>query len=130
MPANPNGPRLRGVRNIVSLHLAARARRFLQRRRAAFINFPVNLNKTGEQKGMTTQDLQSLKAELHDLEGELHGIAVKIERIEQERAAGQTEAAHSDSELSTAREQLLTFESRRTELQRQIAELENTLEDY
>src|SRR4051794_37399591 len=69
----------------------------------AFIKSLVNLNGTGESKGMTTQDLQGLKAELHEIEGEMHGVEAKVERIERERAAGQ---AHDDAELSTAREQL------------------------
>src|SRR2546423_7471239 len=106
------------------------SRRFLQRRRRSLYKPSVNLSGTGESKGMTTQDLQSLKAELHDLEGEMHGVAVKVERIERERAAGQAESAHADAELSAAREELTTFESRRAELQRQIAELESRLENY
>jgi predicted nucleic acid-binding Zn-ribbon protein len=76
---------------------------------------------------MTTQDLQSLKAELHDVEGELHRVAARIERIEQERAAGQPGA---DAELYAAREDRRRFESRRAELQAQIARLEETLKDY
>jgi chromosome segregation ATPase len=79
---------------------------------------------------MATQDLQSLRAELQDLEGELHGIAAKIERIEQERADGRSGAGLGDAELSAAREEQRTYESRRAELRRQIAELEGTLEDY
>jgi predicted nucleic acid-binding Zn-ribbon protein len=76
---------------------------------------------------MTTQDLQSLKAELHDVEGELHRVAARVERIEQERAAGQPGA---DAELSAAREDRRRFESRRAELQAQIAQLEETLKGY
>ena|GEM_PF-5107808 len=76
---------------------------------------------------MTTQDLQSLRAELHELDGEMHTAAAKIERIERERAAGQT---GGDAELTAAREELKTFESRRAALQSRIAELENTLKDY
>jgi chromosome segregation ATPase len=79
---------------------------------------------------MTTQDLQSLKAELHDIEGELHRIAAKIERVEQDRAAGQSGAGQADAELSAAREDQRTYESRRAELRRQIAQLEDTLEGY
>jgi chromosome segregation ATPase len=79
---------------------------------------------------MTTQDLQSLKAELHDIEGELHRIEAKIERIEQDRAAGGTTSAQTDAELTTAREDRRTYEARRAELRRQIAELGDTLEDY
>ena len=79
---------------------------------------------------MTTQDLQSLKAELHEVEGELHAAAAKIERIEQERAAGHPGAGRGDAELSAAREEQRTYESRRAELRRQIAQLEGTLEGY
>jgi chromosome segregation ATPase len=79
---------------------------------------------------MTTQDLQSLKAELHDVEGELHGIAARIERIERERSAGQSGAGPADAELSAAREDQRTYESRRAELRSQIARLEDTLEGY
>ena len=79
---------------------------------------------------MTTQDLQSLKAELHDVEGELHHVAARIERIERERAAGQLGAGQGDAELSAAREDQRTYESRRAELRRQIAQLEGTLEGY
>ncbi|PYS75257.1 MAG: hypothetical protein DMF67_19615 [Acidobacteria bacterium] len=79
---------------------------------------------------MTTQDLQSLRAELHDIEGELHSIAAKIERIEQDRADGRSGAGHVDAELSTAREDQRTYEARRAELRRQIAQLEGTLEGY
>jgi chromosome segregation ATPase len=78
---------------------------------------------------MTTQDLQSLKAELHDVEGELHRVAAKIERIEQERASVQP-GADADAELSAAREDRRRFESRRAELQGQIAQLEETLKGY
>lgn len=76
---------------------------------------------------MTTQDLQSLKAELHDVEGELHRVAARIERIGQERASGQPGA---DAELSAAREDQRRFESRRAELRGQIAQLEETLKGY
>lgn len=78
---------------------------------------------------MTTQDLQSLKAELHDVEGELHRVAARIERIEQERASGRPDAAR-DAELSAAREDRRRFDSRRAELQEQIARLEETLKEY
>ncbi|HST54261.1 MAG TPA: hypothetical protein VLJ61_19800 [Pyrinomonadaceae bacterium] len=79
---------------------------------------------------MTTQDLQSLKAELHDIDGEMHTATAKIERIERERAAGQTTEAESEAELRAAREDQKTYEARRAELRRQIAELGERLEDY
>jgi chromosome segregation ATPase len=79
---------------------------------------------------MTTQDLQSLKAELHDVEGELHRIAAKIERIDQEFAAGQTDAARADAELNAARDERVAYEARRVTLQTQIAQLGDTLESY
>lgn len=79
---------------------------------------------------MATQDLQSLKAELHEVEGELHRIAARIERIERERAAGQSGAGHVDAELSAAREDQRTYESRRAALRTQIAQLGHTLEGY
>jgi len=79
---------------------------------------------------MTTQDLQSLKAEMHDVEGELHRLASKIERIEQERAKGQAGAGTSDNELDSARDERVAYEARRLTLQNQIAELEKTLEGY
>jgi phage shock protein A len=78
---------------------------------------------------MTTQDLQSLKAELNDVEGELHRIAARVERIEQERAAGAT-GAGSEDELRAALEERKTYEARRAGLRRQITELGHTLEDY
>jgi septal ring factor EnvC (AmiA/AmiB activator) len=81
-------------------------------------------------KAMATQDLQSLKAELHDVEGELHRIAAKIERIDRELAAGQTDAARADAEMNTARDERVAFEARRMTLQDQITELEKTLENY
>jgi chromosome segregation ATPase len=81
-------------------------------------------------KVMTTQDLQSLKAELHDVEGELHGIAARIERIDKELAAGQTDAARADAELNAVRDERVAFEARRMTLQDQIAELEKTLKNY
>jgi hypothetical protein len=59
-------------------------------------------------KAMTTQDLQSLKAELHDVEGELHRIAA----------------------MNAARDERVAFEARRMTLQDQITELEKTLENY
>ena len=79
---------------------------------------------------MATQDLQSLKAELHDVEGELHRIAAKVERIERERAAGSTTEAESEGELRAAREDRRTYQARRDQLRRQITELGHTLEDY
>ncbi len=79
---------------------------------------------------MATQDLQSLRAELHDVEGELHHIAAKIERIERELAAGTATPEHADAELNAARDQRVAFEARRMTLQDQIAELEQTLKDY
>jgi chromosome segregation ATPase len=79
---------------------------------------------------MATQDLQSLKAELHDVEGELHRLAAKIERIDQELAAGQTDAARADAELNAARDARVAFEARRLTLQDQIAQLGDTLENY
>ena len=79
---------------------------------------------------MTTQDLQSLKAELNDVEGELHRIAARVERIEQERAAGATTGDGSEDELRAALEDRKTFEARRAGLRRQITELGHTLEDY
>ncbi|MDT7687310.1 MAG: hypothetical protein QOE46_69 [Acidobacteriota bacterium] len=79
---------------------------------------------------MTTQDLQSLKAELHDVEGELHRIAARIERIDKELAAGQTDAARADAELNAVRDERVAFEARRMTLQDQIAELEKTLKNY
>jgi chromosome segregation ATPase len=79
---------------------------------------------------MATQDLQSLKAELHDVEGELHRLAAKIERIERERAAGQAGAGRADEELSAAREDQRTYEARRAKLRGQIAQLGGTLEGY
>lgn len=78
---------------------------------------------------MATQDLQSLKAELHEAEGELHRLAAKIERIERERAAGQAGVGRDD-ELSAAREDQRTYEARRAELRSQIAQLGGTLEGY
>ena len=79
---------------------------------------------------MATQDLQSLKAELHEVEGELHRLAAKIERIERERAAGQTGAGRAGDELSAAREEQRTYEARRAELRGQIEQLGDTLEGY
>ena len=79
---------------------------------------------------MPTQDLQSLRAELHDVEGELHHIAAKIERIDRELAAGTTTPEHADAELNAARDQRVAFEARRLTLQDQITELEQTLKDY
>jgi chromosome segregation ATPase len=79
---------------------------------------------------MATQDLQSLKAELHEVEGELHRIAAVIERIDAELAAGQTDAARADAELNSARDRRVAYEARRLTLQDEIAQLEGTLEDY
>jgi septal ring factor EnvC (AmiA/AmiB activator) len=79
---------------------------------------------------MATQDLQSLKAELHDVEGEMHRIAAKVERIERERAAGSTTEAESEDELRAAREDKRIYQARRDILRRQITELGHTLEDY
>ena len=79
---------------------------------------------------MPTQDLQSLKAELHDIEGELYHLAARIERIEGEAAAGHGDAAQRDAELNAARDQRVAYEARRLTLQDQIAQLEETLKDY
>ncbi len=79
---------------------------------------------------MATQDLQSLKAELHDVEGELYHVAAKIERIERELADGQTDAARADAEMNAARDQRVAYEARRLTLQDQIAQLEETLKNY
>lgn len=77
---------------------------------------------------MTTQDIQSLRAELHEVEGELHRLAAVTERIEQDRAAGSGDPAALESELGHAAADRRRYESRAGELRRQIGELERTLQ--